>query len=54
MHQSTDIVDVMRIVIPVIMALIFWIYLAFIKRDIKETQSNLKDRLWLDDPSQAE
>lgn len=54
MHQSTDIVDVMRIVIPVIIALIFLIYLAFIKRDIKETQSNLKDRLWLDDPSQAE
>lgn len=54
MHQSTNIVDVMRVLIPVIIALVFWVYLAFIKRDIKESQSALKDRLWLDDPLQAE
>lgn len=44
----------MRVVIPVLVALVFWIYLALIIRDIKESQSALKDRLWLDDPSQAE
>ncbi|MBA8867154.1 hypothetical protein FHW11_004343 [Pantoea agglomerans] len=54
MYQSTNVVDVMRVVIPVLVALVFWIYLALIIRDIKESQSALKDRLWIDDPSQAE
>lgn len=54
MNQAETMFENIRIAIPIIIAVIFWIYLAFIKRDIKETQSNLKDRLWLDDPSQAE
>jgi hypothetical protein len=54
MHQSTSIVDVLRVVIPVLCASVFWIYLALIIRDIKQSQSALKDRLWLSDPSQSE
>lgn len=54
MNQPTSILDVMRVVIPIIIALMFWGYLFFITRHIKDMQSHLKDRLWLDDPSQAE
>lgn len=54
MNQATTILDIMRVVIPIIIALMFWGYLFFITRIIKDLQSQLKDRLWLDDPSQAE
>lgn len=54
MNQATTILDIMRIVIPVIIALMFWGYLLFITRHIKDMQSHLKDRLWLNDPSQSE
>ena len=54
MNQATTILDIMRVVIPIIIALMFWGYLVFITRHIKYLQSQLKDRLWLDDPSQAE
>lgn len=54
MNQATTILDIIRVVIPIIIALMFWGYLFFITRIIKDLQSQLKDRLWFDDPSQTE
>lgn len=54
MNQATTILDIMRVVMPIIITLIFWGYLFFITHHIKDMQSHLKDRLWLDDPSRAE
>lgn len=46
--------DVMRVAIPVSIPLFILIYLGVIEREIKELQSSLKARLWLEDPSQPE
>lgn len=54
MSQHTTTLEIIRVAIPIILVLIFWVYLGFITRDIKNMQSHLKDRLWLDEPSQSE
>jgi len=54
MNLPVTLLDVMRVAIPVLIPLAFLIYLGVIEREIQEMQSSLKERLWLDDPLQAE
>jgi hypothetical protein len=51
MNQAETMFENIRIAIPIIIAVIFWIYLFFIKSDIRHTEEQLRDKLWLDDPS---
>jgi len=51
MDQAATMFENIRIAVPIIIAVIFWIYLLFIKSDIRHTKEQLRDRLWIDHPS---
>ncbi|HCR0227249.1 hypothetical protein FHW04_003878 [Pantoea sp. AN62] len=51
MDQAATMFENIRIAIPIIIAVILWIYLLFIKNDIRLTEELLRDKLWIDDPS---
>lgn len=52
MGQIETMFEQIRIIIPSVIAVIFWIYLYFIRHDLKSTQEILHDRLWTNQPGE--
>lgn len=52
MGQIETMFEQIRIIIPSVIAAFFWIYLYFIRHDLKSTQEILNDRLWTNQPGE--